>query len=146
MALKKKGKYWYGDTSDDIREEVVLYSASNAYCATKFAQPVCVCGSTTFKLESDEDEGVGRRTCTSCHQVHLIGDSAEYEAGAEFESHLCVCDGEQFELIVGVALYEGSNDVRWCYIGCRCTQCQLVGVFADWKCESGDADAFLAEA
>lgn len=73
MALKKKGKYWYGDTSDDIREEVVRYSASNAYCATKFAQPVCVCGSTTFKLESDEDEGVGRRTCTSCHQVHLIG-------------------------------------------------------------------------
>jgi hypothetical protein len=29
MALKKKGKYWYGDTPDDIQEEVVRYSISN---------------------------------------------------------------------------------------------------------------------
>jgi hypothetical protein len=146
MALKKKGKYWYGDTPDDIKAELVRYSTSNVYRATKFAQPTCACGNSVFRLESDEEEGAGRRTCCSCQEVHLIGDSAEYEADAEFEGHQCVCDGDQFELMVGVALYEGSNEVRWCYIGCRCSKCQLVGVFADWKCEAGDADAFLAEA
>ena len=146
MALKKKGKYWYGDTRDDIQEEVVRYSISNSYRATKFAKPTCTCGGVSFRLESDEEEGAGRRTCINCQQVHLIGDSADYEADAEFEHHQCVCDGDQFELALGVALYEDSNDVRWCYIGCRCTQCKLVGVFADWKCEASDADAFLAAA
>lgn len=146
MGLKKKGKYWYGDTRDDIQEEVVRYSIGNAYRAMKFANPTCACGSVAFRPETDEDQGAGRRICTACQKVHLIGDSADYETDAEFENHQCVCDSDQFELAVGVALYEGSNDVRWCYIGCRCTQCQLVGVFADWKCESGDAVAFLAAA
>jgi hypothetical protein len=55
------------------------------------------------------------------------------------------CEHEQFQLLSGVALYEDSNDIRWYYIGCLCFSCQLVGVFADWKCEAGDSDAFLTE-
>jgi len=35
--------------------------------------------------------------------------------------------------------------VRWYYIACHCVECNLVGVFADWKCEAGDAAAFLAK-
>jgi hypothetical protein len=35
--------------------------------------------------------------------------------------------------------------VRWYYIACHCFECDLVGVFADWKCEAGDAAAFLAK-
>jgi hypothetical protein len=42
-------------------------------------------------------------------------------------------------------VYEGTHDVRWYYIACRCVECNLVGVFADWKCEAGDAAAFLAK-
>jgi hypothetical protein len=45
----------------------------------------------------------------------------------------------------GVSVYEGTHDVRWYYIACRCVECNLVGVFADWKCEAGDAAAFLAK-
>ena len=55
-----------------------------------------------------------------------------------------MCDGQAFELLTGVALHADSHDVRWVYLGCRCVQCNLVGVFADWKAEAGDADAFLA--
>lgn len=74
-----------------------------------------------------------------------MGDSADHAADAQFDNHLCVCDAETFAITSGVALYAESNNVRWYYIGCRCRACSLIGVFADWKCEGGDADAFLAE-
>lgn len=145
MALQKKGKYWYGSSAEDTQTELVRYSKLNGYTATKFSESVCTCGNRSFKLETDEDEGAAKRICTACEASHLMGDSAEYASGASFESHVCVCDGEAFQLLSGVALYGESNDVRWYYIGCLCTKCNLVGVFADWKCEAGDADAFLAE-
>lgn len=49
-----------------------------------------------------------------------------------------------FQIVSGVALYKGTNDVRWLYVACFCPACGLMGVYADWKCEGGDADAFLA--
>jgi hypothetical protein len=145
MALKKKGKYWYGTTGDDIKTEILSYSKLNGYVAAKFSESICTCGSRLFKLESDEDAGAARRICTVCGTVHLMGDSADYADEAEFDNHECVCKAEEFHLLSGVALYDGSNDVRWYYIGCLCAQCNLVGVFAHWKCEAGEADAFLAE-
>lgn len=63
-----------------------------------------------------------------------MGDSADY-VEAELGQHTCMCDGEALEIGVGVALYAGSQDVRWFYIGCRCPACGLVGVYADWKNE-----------
>jgi hypothetical protein len=146
MSLTKKGKFWYGTTRDDVGLEIDRYSKSNGYPARKAADSICSCSNTTFKLETDEEEGAAKRTCTTCGSEHLMGDSAEYIEGAKLERHECVCGSEVFELRSGVALYEQSNDVRWYYIGCRCTKCNLVGVFADWKCEAGDADAFLAKA
>lgn len=143
MTLQKKGKYWYGTTPEDIEAQLVAYSTRNKYVAVKFSRSACACGNRSFTLETDEDAGAARRTCVRCGAVHLMGDSYEYASEAEFERHSCICDAEAFELLSGVALYADSNDVRWYYIGCRCTSCELVGVFADWKCEAGDADAFL---
>jgi hypothetical protein len=143
MALKKKGKHWYGTTPEDIKSEMLRFSKLNGYVAVRFSESVCTCGSRLFNLESDEDEGAARRTCTACGTVHLMGDSAEYADEASFDNHECVCGAEEFQLLSGVALYDESNDVRWYYIGCLCTQCNLVGVFAHWKCEAGDADEFL---
>jgi hypothetical protein len=145
MALQKKGKYWYGSTPEDTKAELIKFSKLNGYEATKFSESVCTCGNRSFKLKTDEDEGVARRICTACATSHLMGDSAEYASGAKLEKHGCICDSETFQLLSGVALYNESNDVRWYYIGCLCTKCNLVGVFADWKCEAGDAEAFLAE-
>jgi hypothetical protein len=145
MALKKKGKYWYGTTPDDIQAEILRYSAQLGYKVIKFSKSICCCNSVIFELETDEQEGAARRKCVACGEVHLMGDSAEYAEGANFEGHECICNATQFTLMSGVALYEGSNDVRWYYIGCQCMNCQLIGVFADWKCEAGDADIFLAK-
>ncbi|BEP36183.1 hypothetical protein GmRootV59_31560 [Variovorax sp. V59] len=144
MALTKKGRYWYGSGPDDTRAELLRYSKANACPATRFAESVCACGHRAFRLETDEDAGAARRTCLACGTVQLMGDSAEFADEAEFGGHECVCAAESFELLSGVALYSDSSDVRWYYLGCRCTACNLVGVFADWKCEAGDAEAFLA--
>lgn len=145
MALVKKGKFWYGTAPEDVRAEVLRYSTRNGYVALRFGLSVCACNGKTFRLETDEDEGVARRTCMACGMAHFMGDSESFAADATLEAHECVCDGDAFELSSGVALYEGSNDVRWYYIGCRCSRCALTGVFADWKCEAGDADEFLAK-
>lgn len=145
MALQKKGNYWYGSTPEDLRFELIRFSKLNGYAATKFSESVCSCGNRTFRLETDEEEGAARRICVACETSHLMGDSAEYASEAKFESHECVCDSETFQLLSGVALYAESNDVRWYYIGCLCTKCSLVGVFAHWRSEAGDAEAFLAE-
>ncbi|MCL2713717.1 MAG: hypothetical protein FWD68_03750 [Alphaproteobacteria bacterium] len=144
MTLEKKGRFWYGTTVEDVKAEIVRFSRESAYPAVKFAQSRCGCGSVIFRLESDEDEGAARRFCVACGTSHWMGDSADYADGARFVGHTCVCDHEQFMLLSGVALYEGSNDVRWYTIGCLCMNCRLVGVFAEWKCEAGDADAFLS--
>lgn len=144
MVLKKKGRYCYGTEPEDTTTEVQRYSELNGYKALKFSQSVCACGSRSFVLETDEEEGAARRTSTACRASHLMGDSADHVQDANLEHHECVCGAEEFNLLSGVSLYEGSNDVRWYYIGCRCAKCHLVGVFTDWKFEGGDANDFLA--
>ena len=145
MALKKKGEFWYGTTSGDTQAELRNYSVANRHEAVRFASSKCDCGCRTFALQTDEDAGVAIRTCTDCGQDHLMGDSADHAEEASPEAHECVCENEAFELVSGVCVYEGTHDVRWYYIACHCVECNLVGVFADWKCEAGDAAAFLAK-
>lgn len=144
MALKKIGGYWYGSTPADIEAEVVRFSQLNTCFATLFAQSVCACGNRSFALETDENNGVARRTCCACGAVHLMGDSAAYAERAQVQGHECLCGADDLELMSGVSLLEGTLDVQWYYIGCRCLNCDLVGVFADWRCEAGDARTFLA--
>lgn len=145
MTISRKSGYWFGTDDSDVQAEIVRYSKLNVYEATHFARAACQCGSDSFKLESDEEAGAARRICAACGESKLMGDSAEYVADANLDNHICVCDHEVFGITSGVALYPDSNDVRWYYIGCRCRACDLIGVFADWKSESGDATVFLAE-
>ncbi|ALV07808.1 hypothetical protein [Roseateles depolymerans] len=145
MALTKKGEFWYGTTSGDCQAELRSYSVDNGHEAVRFAASKCDCGNRTFALQTDEDAGVAIRTCTECGQDHLMGDSADHLDAAAPEAHECVCENEVFELMSGVAVHEGTHKVRWYYIGCRCVECNLVGVFADWPCEAADAATFLAK-
>jgi hypothetical protein len=135
MALKKRGKYRYGDGQVDIRAEVLRYGEENAYPAHHFADSLCACGGKRFRLALDDTEGAAVRTCVGCGSEHPIGDSAEYLEDAELEECACPCGGEAFEITVGVSLYEGSEDVRWLYVGCRCPACGLTAVYGDWKNE-----------
>jgi hypothetical protein len=135
MALQKRGEYDYGDSQSDIREEITRYSKANKYGANDFADAECSCGGKSFRLLLDDAEGAAIRICSACSGEHPIGDSEEYLAGAALEECACPCGSEQFEITVGVSLYDGSEDVRWLYLGCRCVRCGMVAVYGDWKNE-----------
>ena len=64
-----------------------------------------------------------------------MGDSNEYLQEAKLQLSSCICEGDFFEITVGVSLYDDSDDVRWLYIGCRCPACGLTGCYGDWKNE-----------
>ena len=143
MALKKRGKYWYGDSQADIRSELVRYGKADDEAPTQFKDVRCKCGSTTFRLQMDEEQGAAVRTCTECGTSQAIGDSNEYLKGANLEPRGCVCGGDVLEITIGVSLYEGSNDARWLYVGCRCPVCGVLGNYGDWTSEFPDYTRLL---
>jgi hypothetical protein len=144
MALKKRGKYHYGDSQADIRAAVLGYSKSVGYRAQHFADAICPCGGKQFQLAVDNDEGAALRICLACKSEHPIGDSDEFLDDAELSDCACPCGGDEFEITVGVSLYKGSEDVRWLYIGCRCPVCGLTAVYGDWKNEFNGYQKLLA--
>lgn len=136
MALQKRGQWWYGDSQADIRDEILRYSEEVGYAAEHFADATCTCGGTVFWLLLDDTAGVASRICVACEsEAHPIGDSAEYMEEADEDECACPCGGEEFEITVGVSLYDDSEDVRWLYLGCRCPACGLTAVYGDWKNE-----------
>jgi hypothetical protein len=143
VALIKKGKFWYGETQKDIQEELGRYGQKN-YPIQHFAEAVCRCGSHAFRLLLDDNVGAAVRTCVACGAEHPIGDSEVYLADAQLEECECPCGQSTFEITVGVALYEGSDDVRWIYIGCRCPGCGLTACYGDWKNEFEDYRILLS--
>ena len=144
MALRNRGNYRYGDSHADIREELLRYSRLNGYPADHFTDAACSCGGRAFSLALDDTEGAAVRTCTACGSAHPIGDSGEYLADAALETCACPCGCEQFEIAAGISLYEGSSDVKWLYLGCRCIDCGLTAVYGDWKNEFNGYQEFLA--
>jgi hypothetical protein len=144
MVLKKRGKYRYGDSQADIRDELLRYSKKNGYFAHHFADAVCKCGEKLFGLALDDDQGAAVWVCVACKTEHPIGDSDEYLEEAELGECACPCGGETFEITIGVSLYEDSEDVRWLYLGCRCPKCGLAAVYSDWKNEFNGYQKLLA--
>ena len=133
----------HGDSQEDIPEALKRYGSDNSV-PTMFADAVCICGSRPFGLEVDEEQGVAVRVCVACSLAHPMADSAEYLDVASLESCECLCDARRFELTMGLALYEDSEDVRWLYIGARCSVCGLVGCYGDWKNEFPGYQELLA--
>lgn len=143
--LKKRGKYWYGDSQADIRTEVLRYSKVHGYPASHFADAICACGGRQFQLSLDENEGAAVRRCAACGNTHPIGDSCAYLADAALEECGCPCGNDDLEITAGVALYPDAGDVRWLYLGCRCPRCGLAAVYGDWKNEFAGYAALLAQ-
>ena len=145
MALRKKGKWWYGDAQSDIRAELARVGDLNEYIPTQFADAKCACGNGTFQLALDDEAGAAVRTCSKCNVEHAIGDSAEFLEEAELQQSSCVCGKVVFEITIGVSLYDDSDDVRWLYVGCRCPSCGLTGCYGDWKSEFIDYRQLLKQ-
>ncbi|HEX5269687.1 MAG TPA: hypothetical protein VFW33_04325 [Gemmataceae bacterium] len=135
MALRKRGKWRYGESQADIRDEILRYSKGVRYLAHHYADAVCACGGAAFRLRLDDDQGAAVRVCAACGNEHPIGDSEEFLSDAELEECACPCGREEFQITVGVSLYEGSEDVKWLYVGCRCPACGVTAVYGDWKNE-----------
>lgn len=144
MALRKRGKYRYGDSQADIRDELLRYSKSVGYLAQHYTDAVCKCEERLFQLKLDDTQGAAVRTCVSCQDEHPMGDSDEYLEEAELSECACPCGGEQFEITAAVSLYDDSEDVRWFYVGCRCPACNLKAVYGDWKNEYNGYQELLA--
>lgn len=137
MALRKQNGFWYGESDDDLKNEISRYSKLNGYPSEHFAVAKCQeCSSNIFQLIMNDESGVAIRICKSCENEHGIGDSDDFidEAEELFQIE-CVCGNDSFHICCGVSLYENSEDVRWFYLGCRCVKCNLVGVYGDWKNE-----------
>ena len=143
MALRKTGKYRYGDTQLDLPEALLDYSAKNGYPTTHFRDARCTCGGDRFRLLLDDGAGAAVRTCVACGGEHPIGDSADYLDEAELAECECPCGEGTFEITAGVALYTESEDVKWLYLGCRCPGCGLVACYGDWKNEYPGYREFL---
>lgn len=142
--MKKRGKWRYGDSQADIREEIFRYSGEVTYLAHHYADAVCKCGGRVFWLFLDDNQCVAVRACIACKHEHPIGDSAEYMAEAEPGECACPCGAREFEITVGVSLYADSEDVKWLYLGCRCPACGLTAMYGDWKNEFLDYRKLLA--
>jgi hypothetical protein len=133
MSVDKSGKWWVGAIPNDIKEFLKSYT-SEGYVAQEFRLARCVCGSDTFELFADDGEGCAKRVCTLCGAKHFICDSEEYWAEATPEKWKCVeCGSTSANVGVGFSLYEDDGEVRWLYVGERCSNCGVLGCFAGWK-------------
>ncbi len=126
------------DLGPAIERSIQSYSR-NGYPTEHFAGATCSCGSQLFELYEEETQGCAIRVCARCRNEHFIGDTEEYlDACDEFVRRICNCGAEDLRITVGVALYRGSDDIRWLYVGAGCPKCQLAGVYVDWKVELAD--------
>jgi len=146
MALRNQGKQLFADAQADIPEALLAYS-KGSYPASRFADAICVCGCRTFLFATDDENGAAERQCTACESASLIANSAEVEEEMELVQSECTCEGDVFELTLGLAVYtDEPGATRWIYVGARCVECSLVGCYVDWKCDGDDVEALLANA
>ena len=129
--------------TDKLKKEIQRYSKKNVYEAIHFKTSICECGNKKFLLDVDDREGVAVRTCSSCNAKKYMLDSIKYMDNADLEWCACPCGNDKFELMIGVALYKDSLDVKWTYIGCHCSVCQLSACYADWKSEYTNYEKYL---
>jgi hypothetical protein len=108
--------------------------ATEGYEVHDFRLATCECGSHSFHLEADDNEGVAKRTCSKCTRHHFLCDSEEYWEDAEPQMWKCIeCNSEDANIGVGFSLYEDDGEIRWLYVGYRCARCGVLGCFAGWK-------------
>jgi len=133
MAIDTSKEWWTGTEASDLNEYLRAYSAEN-YALDEFRLAICDCGINLFHLHYHADEGVARRTCTSCGTKKFIADSEDNWQEVRPKRLKCVhCPCVAFNMGVGFSLYDDKQNIRWIYVGARCPQCGLMGCFAEWK-------------
>lgn len=144
MTLERRGEHWYGDSAADIRELFGRH-ADTGDPVRAVGDAVCECGGTVFSVLLDDECQEAAWFCRACDAQYLFHTrrvADPYEGDPDADSEYCHCHcaerdglvtgGSYFELAVGVTLYDGSDDVDWAYLGCRCVTCGIVGYLAEW--------------
>jgi len=69
MTIDTSGKWWKGSGPDDLGEYLrALAPQEIGYALDAVRLARCACGSNTFSLRADRDEGGAERTCQACEQ------------------------------------------------------------------------------
>ena len=114
--IDRTKKYWTGDSPEDIGQYLRLYA---------------------------EEPGleVKPEGCAACGAKRVLLDGEEYWENARPRLRRCrVCkESKTFQVRAGFLRRE-DGDVRWVYIGERCTACGTLGSFLDWKVNYGPTD------
>jgi hypothetical protein len=139
MALQRRGEYWYGDSPEDIRALLDRHVETGDPIKV-IRDVVCECGGTVFSIHLDDEYQEAAWFCRECDSQHLfhtrrVADPYEGDPEADTECCNCPCTtrgGSYFELAVGLSLYDGSDDVDWVFVACRCVACGLTGYLASW--------------
>ncbi len=129
----------------ELVDYVTEFGSAAGDPADHIVEVVCrKCSGTTFWMECSEEDGVARRTCTSCHHMAYIGDSEELWAEADSGDAMCPCGKKIFRLAVGYCL-DPNGEVTWMIVGARCESCGNVGVYADWSIDYEPSTGLLAQ-
>ena len=160
MALQQRGKNWYGDGPDDVWAYFVWWTRDSVEPVKHWKQAVCQCGNVVFEVMLDEDAGFAERHCTRCKAAHRMLHEGEQttcadpevdeelrraEAECDPEVCVCLCEGEEFEVVGVTAPFQGDSDsAKWFYLGLRCVDCGCLGSYASWLERYNDNRALLA--
>lgn len=131
-------EYWIGSKPSDIIEYLRTYAEEN----TLDVKPVLcnACGCSELRMVGDQDECALQVVCSSCGAKKLLLDSAEYWKEVSHRTLKCpICKNKEHDICVGFSRRD-NGQVRWVYIGHRCTQCHVLGSAFDWKIDYEHTD------
>lgn len=132
MIDTSREEYWTGDSPEDIVEWLRLYSKDD----NMDVKPVIChkCGNDAFELRVDQEEDAIQVKCTECGVKKILLDCDEIWEDARPRLRKCpVCKkSKSFNVRVGFSRRDNGS-VRWVYIGNRCTGCEALGSYLDWK-------------
>lgn len=130
--------YWTGDSPADIDEWLGEYTEIPNL---KVKPVIChQCGSDVFKIRVDQNEGAIQVTCGSCGTKKILLDGEEiWKECRPRARKCCICKESLYNVRVGFD-YRENGDVKWVYIGNRCTSCGTLGSYVDWSVDYGPTD------
>ncbi len=133
--IDRKKDCWFGSEPEDIAEWLRSWLEDEELDV----KPVACggCGKDVFELEVDSTEGGAQVRCAACGAEKLLLDSSDYWEDGQPEPIACPnCGGKTFQVRVGFDR-RADGDVRWVYLGVRCTGCGALGSAADWEINYG---------
>jgi hypothetical protein len=141
-VIDKSGKWWTGETFEDLAEYLALL-VEDEYPVHTVLEPQCLCGGRVFKIHRDATEGVARRTCIACGTNAFICDSGEHWSEARPRLVKCPCGESAYQVAVGFSKRD-SGEIKWILVGERCVACGILGASVDWKIDYSPTDHLYA--